>query len=47
LTYASPQEFLKDASAGATRLFCGYFKTFETSASPLPQKKKDVPESYL
>jgi len=31
LTYVSPQEFVNASDAGATGLFCGYFKTFITN----------------
>jgi hypothetical protein len=47
LTYASPQEFLNASDAGATGLFCGYFKTFIAVAFPPTQKNLDFPASHV
>jgi hypothetical protein len=38
LACASPQEFVKAANAGATGLFCGYFKNFLNCRFPASQK---------
>jgi hypothetical protein len=35
------------SDAGATGLFCGYFKTFLTVALPPPQKNLDFPEPHF
>jgi len=41
--YVSPKDFFKEANAGATGLFCGYFKTFQLSLPRLRKKKCSEP----